>query len=179
MTLFDYFEFHWRRSDGVYRKEEEDYQYSGMTLLDRIKPDETVIDIGCGYNLFKPHLGKRLLGIDPANNAADIRSSIEEFYSEKQYDVAFVLGSLNFGSEETISCQCDFLYDLVKPGGRVYWRQNPGEDDHEWDNSHTVDFYKWSFDKNHFHATNAGFEVDTVMNDTKNRIFAIWTKPSC
>ena len=176
MTLNDYFEFHWKPG-GIPGKDPEDYKYSGMTLLDRIGPNETVIDVGCGYNLFKPALGDRLLGIDPANNASDIRVSIEEFYPEKQYDVAFVLGSLNFGSEETIQYQCELLYKLVKPGGRVYWRQNPGEDDHEWEGSHTVDFYPWSFDKNNQHATNSGFVYNTGLYDTKNRIFAIWTKP--
>ena len=50
----------------------DDWEYSGIQIVDKIKPHETVIDVGCGYNLFKDKI-PNLLGIDPANDAADIK----------------------------------------------------------------------------------------------------------
>jgi excinuclease ABC subunit A len=44
-------------------------------IVDKIKPHETVIDVGCGYNLFKDKI-PNLLGIDPANDAADINDLV-------------------------------------------------------------------------------------------------------
>ena len=43
------------------------FNYSGWALLDKIKDTDMVLDIGCGYNLFKEKLGDRLWGIDPVS----------------------------------------------------------------------------------------------------------------
>lgn len=35
------------------------YKYSGWALLDKVKETDSIIDIGCGFNLFKPHWGRQ------------------------------------------------------------------------------------------------------------------------
>ena len=78
--LLDYFRKSWK-PDYSY------FKYSGWALLDKIYPDEEVLDIGCGYNLFKPHLGIKLYGIDPANDKADEVVGIMEFNWRKKFSV--------------------------------------------------------------------------------------------
>ena len=72
------------------------FKYSGWALLDKIKKDDEVLDIGCGYNLFKEKLGDRLWGIDPANDKADEVVSWEKFVSHKPFNVYLILGSLKY-----------------------------------------------------------------------------------
>jgi len=71
------------------------YIYSGMTIIDKIQPDDEVIDVGCGRNQFKKHINK-LTGIDPARDEADIKCTIEDFNPKLKFDVALCLGSINF-----------------------------------------------------------------------------------
>ena len=54
------------------------HKFSGTYILDKIKPTDKVIDIGCGANQFKPYI-TNLIGIDPANDKADLRLTLEEF----------------------------------------------------------------------------------------------------
>ena len=58
------------------------FQYSGWALLDKIKDTDSVLDIGCGYHLFKEKLGDRVWGIDPSNEKA--RSFL---FSSRKYKV--------------------------------------------------------------------------------------------
>ena len=74
------------------------FKYSGWKLLDKIDKDAHILDIGCGYNLLKPHF-PNLYGIDPHNSNADKEITFEEYTPHKNYDVYLALGSLNFGTE--------------------------------------------------------------------------------
>jgi len=55
-------------------------KYSGYNLVDYInsKKPSSVLDVGCGYNRLKS-LIPNLIGIDPFNDAADIKTSLEEY----------------------------------------------------------------------------------------------------
>ena len=110
--LINYFEHSWQPN---YEK----FEHSGWALLDKVKPTDIILDIGCGYNLFKPHWGERLLGIDPSNDAADIRVSLEDFNTLAQWDVVLCLGSLNFGDAATVYAQVARAVSLCKPGGKI------------------------------------------------------------
>jgi hypothetical protein len=61
--LVNYFEHNWKPN---YNK----FLYSGWALIDLIPKEASILDIGCGYNLFKNHF-PNLYGIDPANDEAD------------------------------------------------------------------------------------------------------------
>ena len=116
----------------IWKVDYDKFDLTGWDLLSKIADNETVLDVGCGYNLFKEFLGDRLHGIDPANNLADEITTIEDFETDELYDVALCLGSINFGDRDTIFTQASKTVQSIKPGGRIYWRQNPGIGDHPW-----------------------------------------------
>ena len=108
----------------------DEWEYSGIQIIDKIKPRETVIDVGCGYNLFKDKI-PNLLGIDPENDEADIKISLEHFLPDDKYDVALCLGSINFGDVNRITNQIAKVISILKDTSRIYWRCNPGHHDHD------------------------------------------------
>ena len=57
--------------------------HSGWKLLEKFSTNDTILDIGCGYNLFKKHLGDQVYGIDPANSSADEVVSWEDLLLKK------------------------------------------------------------------------------------------------
>ena len=152
------------------------FNYSGWDLLDKIKDTDMVLDIGCGYNLFKEKLGDRLWGIDPANDKADEVVSWEKFVAHKDFNVYFILGSLNFGTEENVEQQIAKLAKVTKKGDRIYWRQNPGTGDHPWKGVEKVQFYPWSFEKNEEWCDKYSFKLHKIKQDSGNRIYAEWIK---
>lgn len=167
--LIEYFEHSWQPG---YEK----FEYSGWALLDKVTPTDTILDIGCGYNLFKPHWGDRLLGIDPSNNAADQRVTIEAFDANNvQWDVVLCLGSLNFGDAATVYAQVARAVALCKPGGRIFWRQNPGVGDHPWRGADVIQFFPWTMELNYAWAAQLGCTVTECKWDN-TRIYAEWKK---
>jgi hypothetical protein len=166
--LHNYFSNEWKPDPNK-------YIYSGWKLLDKIKEHETILDIGCGYNLFKPYFENRLYGIDPANDNADEVVSIENFKSNKKWDVLLCLGSINFGSFDTIDNQIKKLVTFVKDNGRIYWRQNPGVRDHPWKGVSEIEFFPWTFDLNYYFADKHDCKVLECKWDI-NRIYSVWSK---
>ena len=74
-------------------------------IASKIGPDETVLDIGCGYNPFFEHV-KYLYAFDPAIDAGNEMCTLEEFDSQgNTYDVVLCMGSINFGTVEHITSQ--------------------------------------------------------------------------
>ena len=52
---------------GSYFHPKQDcFIYSSWRILSEITPEDQILDIGCGYNVYKPALGDRIYGIDPA-----------------------------------------------------------------------------------------------------------------
>ena len=87
------------------------FKYSGWQLLDKIDKDAHILDIGCGYNLFKPHF-PNLYGIDPCNSNADQEIALEDYIPHKNFDVYLALGSLNFGDKKVVDKQIEHLYNI-------------------------------------------------------------------
>jgi hypothetical protein len=167
-NLNDYFATKWQSKLSTYK-------YSGLSLIDKIQPGENVIDIGCGFNEFRGRI-PNLIGIDPANVMADYRLSIEGFQTAERFDVAFCLGSINFGNEETILNQIGHVVRLLNPKARIYWRCNPGIADHNNEECKCIDFYPWSFAKHVEFAEQFGFRLTMVCYDTGERIYAEWSR---
>lgn len=149
------------------------YKFSGWELLNKIKSDESVLDVGCGFNEFKQYI-PNLIGIDPANNNADYCTTIENFNINQKFDVAFCLGSINFGNEEIILNQIRCVVNLLKPKSRIYWRCNPGYADHNNEECTNIDFYNWSIDNHIEFSTMFGYTLGTIAWDNGNRIYAEW-----
>lgn len=168
-TIVNYFRDTWK-------PDYDKFNLSGWKLLDRIPKDANILDVGCGYNLFKPHF-KNLYGIDPANNNADEVVSIEDFNSVgNQWDYVLCLGSLNFGSRETVEAQVERVVSLCAKDGFIIWRQNPGIGDHPWKQVEEIEFFPWTFDDNYQWAEQFNCTVTQCDWDSGNRIYAEWQK---
>lgn len=159
----------------VWQSNLNQYTYSGWALVDKIKPDELVLDVGCGFNEFKSRI-PNLVGIDPANHCADFKLPIEYFRNDIKFDVAFCLGSVNFGTEINIVNQINCVVACLKPKARIYWRCNPGLADHSNDECKDIDFYPWTVEKHVEFAELIGFKLTVVRWDTNNRIYAEWNR---
>jgi SAM-dependent methyltransferase len=152
-------------------------------IASKIKLNESVLDVGCGYNPFKEYLGHRLYAFDPAINYGNELCSLEEFDNDnKQWDVVLCMGSINFGTQEHVESQIIKVVSLVKKGGRIYWRQNPGKADHDNDECKSVPFFEWTKEHNHSFASKLEckvleFVIDRHQtNSNKIRLYAEWHK---
>ena len=166
--LNNYFQNEWKSSIPGYK-------YSGDALIRKVKPNESVVDVGCGDNYFKRKISN-LVGIDPANDRADFKVTIEEFETDQKFDVAFCLGSINFGDEKRILTQIEKVISLLKPNARIYWRCNPGKQDHPTVGCKEIEFFPWTFEFHQWHAPRLGFTIKELCWDTQNRIYAEWVR---
>lgn len=159
----------------VWRSNLSQYKYSGWALTDKVMPYETVLDVGCGFNEFRSRMSN-LIGIDPANDLADVKISIEHYKPTNKFDVAFCLGSINFGEHIKIVSQIACVINCLKPQARIYWRCNPGLADHNNDQCRDIDFYPWTIKKHIEFSTLFGFRLAKACWDSNNRIYAEWTR---
>jgi hypothetical protein len=136
------------------------YPHSGWTLIEYVNDmnPNRVLDVGCGFNRFKGKINN-LIGIDPYNDAADVKISLEQ-YDGPSVDVALCLGSINFGDEETIDHQIAILDGIWTE--RSIFRVNPGlphlwANQKEWDG---ITWYPWTKDKVYNIAKEYKYNVD-------------------
>lgn len=136
------------------------YPFSGWTLIDYVNDmnPERVLDVGCGFNRFKGKINN-LIGIDPYNDAADVKISLEQ-YDGPTVDVVMCLGSINFGDEDTIDHQIDILDSIWTK--KAIFRVNPGlphvwENQEEWDG---ITWYAWTEEKVRKIADEYKYNVD-------------------
>jgi hypothetical protein len=154
----------------------QNFRKTGLSIADNINPEESVLDVGCGRNLFKDKI-KNLIGIDPAFEEADYQTTIEDFRTNEKFDVALCLGSINFGSLSTITHQIECIIDLLKPSSRIYWRCNPGLQDHGNSECTDINFFPWSIEWHRMLADYYGFKITEIgIEKDKNRIYATWVR---
>jgi len=178
-----------------------DTRKSGEQLLQKIRDNQDlspqiplkILDVGCGDNEWKQHLGAKVIGIDPYNDNADFKIDITNYAKEKtdqmsgeiedRFDICLVLGSINFGDQTTIDRQIAEVVRLTKPGGKIYWRCNPGIT-HENENAEWIDFFNWDEAYINNVAKRMNCEVDEISWDhpegselrNGNRLYSEWTK---
>ena len=167
---------------------------TGQQLLDKInalqeqsKDPLEILDVGCGDNGWKEHFGEQLIGIDPFNKNADVQLGIEQFAKERPFvswDVVLVLGSINFGDQATIEAQLVSAASLVKPGGKLFLRANPGIT-HVNKHAQWIDFFNWTEEYITDVAKRLGFTVNEIDWDhpqsdldvpNGNRYYSEWTR---
>lgn len=167
--LNNYFRNHWRPSLDA-------YMYSAYDVIaNKIQPHEWLLDVGCGDNPFKRFL-RNVTGVDPANDAADVVATIEEFYPTRRFDVATCLGSINFGSEEIVSQQIDKVVSCLKPRSRVYWRLNPGRRDHASEVCQGISFFPWSFETLQKFAEKYDYRQNNQQTETNGRVVRLYAE---
>ena len=156
----------------------EQYLYTGYGLATKIKPNQRVLDAGCGTNPLKT-LIPNLHGIDITDKGCDEVIAIEDFKTEDKYDVVLALGSINFGSIDKIRSQIKAVDDALTDTGVIYWRLNPGNQDHGNDKVNEVDFFPWSLDCQLLLAAEFGYQVEEFRREPLNkrtRYYAKWVK---
>ena len=163
--------------NGIWKDTNYEYlEHSGYSLVDYVnsKKPSSVLDVGCGYNKLKGKINN-LIGIDPFNDAADIKVSIED-YSTVPFDIALCLGSINFGDEKTIDKQIDKLHTLWRR--EAIFRVNPGIPHAGWDDF--IEWYQWTPEKIYAISEKYNYNVECLkMEYTKEnnlRYFFIYTK---
>lgn len=112
-----------------------------QSLIDEINGlhPENVLDVGCGYNLYKAYI-PNLIGLDIVNSEADVVCDILDFNSTTPFDVIMCLGSLNFGGEEAIQRRLQHVVSLLNSDGRIYMRVNPGI---RWAEEPDLEIFPW------------------------------------
>jgi hypothetical protein len=160
----------------VWQAETKKFKYSGLAIIDEVNgmnPDN-VIDIGCGYNEFKGKI-QNLTGIDPYNDRADISVHTLDYKADVEYDVAICLGSINFGSSDKILGELENVVSMVKSGGFLYFRVNPGIQ-HDKPAAKWINFYDWDpvFISNAAQYLNC--DVLTLRQDDNNRFYFVLRK---
>ena len=153
----------------------ENRSMSGPSLIHKVSDEEWVLDVGCGFNYFKGKI-KNLIGIDPANDAADVKVSVEDFTSERLFDVAFCLGSVNFGNEDDIRNDLTELMTHLNQQSRIYWRCNPGVHDHGNESFNPITVFPWTIEYQQKFAEEFGFQIKEIVWENNNRIYAEWVR---
>ena len=161
------------------------FYWSGRRLAEKVKEGQWLLDVGCATNPFKKLL-PNVTGLDPANEYADVHCTIEDFEPDRLYDVAFVLGSINFGTEDIIARQIEKVVQCITPEASIYWRLQPylphppkkdGEEDF-------LICFPWTFEKLREFADKYGF-IQTEEHEDYNknakhdfvRLYAEWHRP--
>jgi hypothetical protein len=155
-VLENYFRNVWSPNWKNYR-----YSNEGISFKINITNPERVIDIGCGNNLLKGKVNN-LVGVDPFNSNADLEIDILELDEpENSFDHAIVFGSINFGDEADIEPRLEKSIGLVKSGGTLFFRVNPGIQ-HENPNSKWIQFFDWSEDRIASYAQKYNCKVENL-----------------
>ena len=128
----------------VWQPKTKKYKYSGLSIIDEVNALHplSVLDLGCGYNEFKGKINN-LIGIDPYNTKADVKSAILDYASAEPFDVLICLGSINFGSVDKIYNELEHAVKLTKKDGLLYFRANPGTQ-HTALEATWIEFFGWT-----------------------------------
>ena len=171
ITLEEYFSTVWFEGN----RSLDQYTYSGWELVNKVEQHERVLDVGCGANPFKGKI-KNLYGIDITDVGSDEQVSIEDFETDIIFDVAFCLGSVNFGSKEDVYNQIKKIDSLLANDGRIYWRCNPGNYDHQNNQCVELPIFHWSIELHEEWSKEFGYTLQNVQPNDHNRIYAEWVK---
>lgn len=159
----------------IWKPQTENYVYTGWNLVDEInaRDPQNVLDVGCGFHPFKDRI-KNIVGIDPYNNCADYMVDILEYrVRPASHDHIIALGSINFNSRQDIEDRFAHCVNLLMPGGRMYFRVNPGI---AHQNGPWVDIFPWTFEIVNDLCEKYNLTLDTFKRDFNQRIFFICSK---
>lgn len=159
----------------IWKPRTDDYNYTGWPLAEEINRynPQNVLDVGCGYNQFKGRI-PNLIGIDPYNDCADYMVDILDYHVRPgTHDHIICLGSINFNSREDIEARFARCVDLLAPGGRIYFRANPGL---QWKNGPWVDIFAWSFRVVKELEEKYSLKLETFKQD-QDRLYFVYNKP--
>lgn len=160
----------------IWKPRTDEYSYTGWQLAEEITKQnpKSVLDVGCGYHPFKGRI-PNLVGIDPFNNCADYQVDILDYkVPPGTHDHIIALGSINFNSREDIEARFGHCVELLAPGGRMYFRVNPGIP-HK--TGPYVDIFPWSFEVVKEFELKYDLRLETFKKDANSRLYFVFAKP--
>ena len=160
----------------IWQPHTKKFKYSGLSLIDEVNAlnPKSVLDVGCGYNEFKNKI-KNLIGIDPYNKNADIKTKILDYDPKDKFDVVLALGSINFGDTNKIFSELEHTINLCKKNGILFFRVNPGLK-HDPPESEWISFYPWDSNFVVNCAREFGADILDMRNDSNERMYFVWRK---
>ena len=169
-TLNSYFATYWPQKS--FNANILQYNQSGNKLREKVYYGERALDVGCGFNYFRPFI-PNLIGIDPVSPMADHKLTIEQFsvsHQSLRFNVALCLGSINFGTAQNIENQIRCVVGMLRPrSSRIYFRTNTEHSTFEG-----VEFYPWTFEEHIRLAEKFGFYINDMGYDHDNTIYSEW-----
>ena len=115
-------------------------------VVDIVKKARCVIDVGCGYNVYKEY-NDNLLGVDTVNDAADLKGDIYHYKTDERYDVAICYGVLHFNSYDWIRERLEWVVDHTTPDAQILIKVNPSRREDQAEplrNSDVIWFNRWN-----------------------------------
>ena len=105
---------------------------------------------------------------------ADFEVDILEYkVKPESFDHIIAFGSLNFNSQADIEERFQCLYNLLMPGGHMYFRVNPGI---THANGPWVDIFPWSFEIVNEFADQFNLKLLEFKKDANNRLYFVYEK---
>mgnify|MGYP003680430153 CR=1 FL=1 len=93
-----------------------------------IKNSLNVIDIGCGFNPYKPFC-KNLIGVDIINEKADWIGDILDYDAQGiKFDVAICYGILHFNNYEWVKNRLEWVVNNISDDGEILIKVNPSQE---------------------------------------------------
>lgn len=160
----------------MWKPRTEVYRFTGWNIvkdINDLKP-RAVLDVGCGFNQFKPHI-PGLIGIDRFNPMADYMVEIMDFnWKPESFDAAIVFGSINFYDYDWVSERFEKVFSLLSHGSKAFCRANPFTNG---TNDFWIDPYHWNFDTALQLCEDHGVELETWKQDNGDRFYFVFKKP--
>jgi len=139
-------------------------------INEKLKPN-SVLDVGCGANLFKPHL-EGVVGIDLLDyrklghkTGADVIDNIREWYFKMHpsFDLIYCIGPMNFGTVEDIYVNFDIFR---KMSNRIFGHVRPGHlSDEDRGVKSGYPYYPWTTQEIQRWADEFGFDVVNMATE--------------
>ena len=100
------------------------YYYINQVITDGC---QDIIDIGCGYNVFK-ELYPRIVGMDAdPSSPADLRDYLDQCFvdgHQECYDAIISINVIHFSAIDTVAERFDWIRQMLRPGGRAFVSTN-------------------------------------------------------
>ncbi len=143
------------------------WKLRGKNLIEKIKtmqsenPDLSILDLGCGYNLYKDHL-ENVTGVDPYIERADFLVKISDFKPPQKYDIIICFGPMNWYTYDEQFRNMLKIKECLAEGGICFW-------------SHVHNYNKvFQSDAEHAHTWIAGTKEDAFKNNAFYFYDRIW-----
>ncbi|MEM7646369.1 MAG: methyltransferase domain-containing protein [Pseudomonadota bacterium] len=132
-----------------------------ISKLQETRPDLSILDLGCGYNLYKNHL-KNVTGVDPYVEEADIICRISDYEPKQKFDIIICFGPMNWYTYDHQLINMKKIKECLSKEGVCFW-------------SHVHNYHKiFEPDAKNAHTWIAGDLEDAFKNNAFYFFDRIW-----